>query len=454
MRQRVLWSLAYGALFALAAVSSGRTDGTFDLPPGAHFDRAKLDRVGDYLRDQVANGKIPGAVLLIQQHGKPVYHEFFGVRDVATELPMTDDTIFRIFSMTKPITSVVAVMLIAEGKFKLDDPVSKYIPSFANVKVGVEKLAEDGKKTLELVPPDRPPTILDLMRQTSGITYAFYGDSLVRKAYRAANIYAGDFDNAEFAERIAKLPLQNQPGALWQYGHSTDVLGRIMEIVTGKSLLDIEREKLLDPLGMNETRFYVADPEKKQLIARPMPNDSNYRVGFESTPEIPMKWESGGGGMVSTIADFARYGQMLLNGGTLDGKTYLSPATFAAMTSDHIGPGSGVARNYFYYPGDGFGFGYGFGVRTDPGNAVPPPPGSLREIKWDGATGVYLVVDRAHDMFFVLMENAPSGRMHVQVTLKKMIYDAFGKWSNRSVERSCVQRNRCCGNRTGAIRPG
>ena len=425
MRQRVLWSLAYGALFALAAVSSGRTDGTFDLPPGAHFDRAKLDRVGDYLRDQVANGKIPGAVLLIQQHGKPVYHEFFGVRDVATELPMTDDTIFRIFSMTKPITSVVAVMLIAEGKFKLDDPVSKYIPSFANVKVGVEKLAEDGKKTLELVPPDRPPTILDLMRQTSGITYAFYGDSLVRKAYRAANIYAGDFDNAEFAERIAKLPLQNQPGALWQYGHSTDVLGRIMEIVTGKSLLDIEREKLLDPLGMNETRFYVADPEKRQLIARPMPNDSNYRVGFESTPEIPMKWESGGGGMVSTMSDLARFSQMILNGGKFDGRQYLSPKSFELMTTDHVGPDSGVGRDLLYFPGDGFGFGLGFAVRTDPGNAKPPPAGSLGELKWDGASGCYFVIDRKQDMFFVLLEQTPSERQRIQPAVKRLIYEAM-----------------------------
>ena len=425
MRQRVLWSLAYGALFALAAVSSGRTDGTFDLPPGAHFDRAKLDRVGDYLRDQVANGKIPGAVLLIQQHGKPVYHEFFGVRDVATELPMTDDTIFRIFSKTNPITSVVAVMLIAEGKFKLDDPVSKYIPSFANVKVGVEKLAEDGKKTLELVPPDRPPTILDLMRQTSGITYAFYGDSLVRKAYRAANIYAGDFDNAEFAERIAKLPLQNQPGALWQYGHSTDVLGRIMEIVTGKSLLDIEREKLLDPLGMNETRFYVADPEKKQLIARPMPNDSNYRVGFESTPEIPMKWESGGGGMVSTMSDLARFSQMILNGGQFDGRQYLSPKSFELMTTDHVGPDSGVGRDLLYFPGDGFGFGLGFAVRTDPGNAKPPPAGSLGELKWDGASGCYFVIDRKQEMFFVLLEQTPSERQRIQPAVKRLIYEAM-----------------------------
>ena len=230
---------------------------------GRAFQLTKTARVGDYLRDQVAQGKIPGAILLIQQHGKPVYHEFFGVRDVATKLPMTDDTIFRLFSMTKPITSVVAMQLIEEGKIRLDDPVAKYLPSFANVKVGVEKKAEDGTKTLELVPPKRPPTIRDLMRQTSGITYGFYGDSLVRKAYASAKIYDGDFDNAEFAERIAKLPLAEQPGTLWDYGHSTDILGRIMEIVSGKSLLGIEKEKLLIPLGMTDTGFYVTDPAKK-----------------------------------------------------------------------------------------------------------------------------------------------------------------------------------------------
>src|SRR4029079_3789892 len=255
----------------------------------------------------------------IQQHGKPVYHEFFGVRDVATKLPMTDDTIFRIFSLTKPITSVVAMMLIEEGKFRLEDPVSKYIPSFANVKVGVEKKTEDGKSSLELVPPDHPPTILDLMRQTSGITYGFYGDSLVRKAYAAADIYAGDFDNAEFAERIAKLPLANQPGALWQYGHSTDILGRIMELVTGKSLLEIEREKLLDPLGMDDTRLFVTEPDKLKLLAQPVPNHSNFRVGREYRTEVRRKWESATGGMVSTMSDFSRFVQMLLDGGTFDG---------------------------------------------------------------------------------------------------------------------------------------
>jgi CubicO group peptidase (beta-lactamase class C family) len=423
--RHVLRSLACAALLTIATLPSAGAEGTFDIPAGAHFNLQKLARVGDYLRDQVAQGKIPGAILLIQQHGKPVYHEFFGVRDVATKLPMTDDTIFRLFSLTKPITSVVAMQLIEEGKLRLDDPVAKYLPSFADVKVGVEKKVEDGAKMLELVPPNRPPTILDLMRQTSGITYGFYGDSLVRKAYASANIYAGDFDNAEFAERIAKLPLAEQPGTLWDYGHSTDILGRIIEIVSGKSLLGVEKEKLLTPLGMTSTSFYVTDPAKKDLIAKPMPNDSDFRVGFESSADVVMKWESGGGGMVSTMADMARFSQMVLNGGALDGKQYLSPKAFELMTSDQVGPGSGVGRDFFYFPGDGFGFGLGFGVRTDPGNAKPPPAGSLGELKWDGASGCYFVIDRKQDMFFVLLEQMPSQRQIIQPAVKKLIYEAM-----------------------------
>jgi CubicO group peptidase (beta-lactamase class C family) len=422
---QALRALVSGVLLTVAVAPSAGAEGTFDIPAGAHFNPQKLERIGEYFRDQIAQGKIPGAILLIQQHGKPVYREFFGVRDVATEAPMTDDTIFRLFSMTKPITSVVAMQLIEEGKLRLDDPVAKYIPSFAKVMVGVEKKAEDGKKTLELVAPTRPTTILDLMRQTSGITYGFYGDGLVRKAYAAANIYDGDFDNAEFAERIAKLPLAEQPGTLWDYGHSTDILGRIMELVSGKSLLEIEKEKLLGPLGMTGTDFYVSDPARQKLIAKPMPNDSNFRVGFVSFPEVPMKWESGGGGMNSTLADIARFSQMLLNGGTLDGKQYLNPKTFELMTSDHVGPGSGVGRDYFYFPGDGFGFGLGFGVRTDPGNAKPPPAGSLGELKWDGASGCYFAIDRKQDMFFVLLEQTPSQRQIIQPAVKKLIYEAM-----------------------------
>ena len=421
----VLRALTCGALLTLAAAPSAIAEGTFDNPAGAHFNPQKLDTIGEFFRNEVTTGKISGAILLIQQHGKPVYHESFGVQDVVSKAPITDQTIFRLFSMTKAITSVVAVQLIDEGKLALEDPVAKYIPSFANVKVGVEKKADDGTRTLELVPPIRPPTILDLMRHTSGITYGFYGDSPVRKTYAAANLYAGDFDLAEFAERIAKLPLHDQPGSLWQYGHSTDVLARIMELVSGKSLIEVEREKLLDPLGMRDTRFFVTDPEKQKLIAQPVPNDSDFRVGRENRPDIPKKWESASGGMVSTMSDFARFAQMLLDGGKFEGKTYLSPKAFELMTTDHVGPGSGVGRDYFYFPGDGFGFGLGLAVRTDPGNAKPPPAGSLGELKWDGASGCYFVIDRKQDMFFVLLEQTPTERQRIQRTAKKLIYEAM-----------------------------
>jgi len=414
-----------GALLILAMATPASAEGTFDIPAGAHFNNEKLANVGEFFKNEVASGKIPGAIVLIQQHGKPVYHEFFGVQDVVSKAPMTDQTIFRLSSMTKAITSVVAVQLIDEGKLKLDDPIAKYIPSFTNVKVGVEKKAEDGTRTLELVPPARPPTVLDLMRHTSGITYGFYGDSLVRKTYAAANLYEGDFDLAEFAERIAKLPLHDQPGSLWQYGHSTDVLGRIMEIVSGKSLLAVEREKLLDPLGMKDTGFFITDPQKLKLLAQPMPNDSDFRVGRKYTPETPRKWESATGGMISTMSDIGRFSQMLLDGGKFEGKTYLSPKAYELMTTDKIGPGSGVGRDYFYFPGDGFGFGLGLAVRTDPGNAKPPPPGSLGELKWDGASGCYFVIDRKQDMFFVLLEQTPSERQRIQRTLKLLIYEAM-----------------------------
>jgi CubicO group peptidase (beta-lactamase class C family) len=411
---------ALGAAVSLAASLSAAAV-QLGPPPDAALSRDKLSAIDDFLNDQIASGNIPGAIVLIQHHGQPVYLKCFGKRDVEKATPMTADTIFPIHSVTKTITSVAAMMLVDRGKIALDDPVSKYIPSFAGMKVGVERKDDSGRPVLDLVALRRPTNIEDLLLHASGITYGFYGEGLVKAAYDG--IYLGDFDNAGFAERIAKLPLAEQPRTLWDYGHSTDVLGRVIEVASGQSLYEFEKTNLLDPLGMTTTKFFLTDPAERARYAQPLAKDRHVeRNSLDVT-----RWESGGGGMVSTISDFARYGQMLLNGGTLDGKTYLSPATFAAMTTDHIGPGSGVARNYFYYPGDGFGFGYGFGIRTDPGNAVPPPPGSLGEIKWDGATGVYIVVDRAQNMFFVLMENAPSGRMHVQVTLKKMIYDAFEK---------------------------
>lgn len=421
--RHMLRALAAGVL--LLAAPAVRAEGTFDIPAGAHFNPEKLAKVTEFFKNEVATGKISGADVLIQQRGKPVYHEIFGTQDTVSKAPITDKTIFRLSSLTKAITSVVAMQLIQDGKIKLDDPVSKYIPSFADSKVGVEKKAEDGTKSLELVPQTRPMTVLDLLRHTSGITYGFYGDSLVRKAYRDANIYGGDFDLAEFAERIAKLPLHNQPGALWQYGHSTDILARIMEIASGKQLFELEKEKLLTPLGMVDTGFFVTEPERLARLAQPLPNDSDFRVGRQYRVEVAQKWFSASGGMVSTMADFSRFAQMLLNGGSFEGKTYLDPKTFEMMATDHVGKGSGVERDYFYFPGDGFGMGLGLAVRTDAGNAKPPPPGSLGELKWDGASGCYMVIDRKQEMMFVLLEQTPTERQRVQRTLKQLVYEAL-----------------------------
>jgi len=408
-------------LAAIQLATAPAEAAAFGPPPGAELKLEKLDAIESFVDGEVAAGRIPGAIVLIQQHGKRVYFKCFGKRDVDAGTPMTEDAIFPIHSVTKTITSVAAMMLVDRGTIALDDPVSKYIPSFAGMKVGVERKDESGKTVLDPVALRRPITIEDLLLHTSGITYGFYGVGLVKAAYDG--IYLGDFDNAGFVERIAKVPLAEQPRTLWDYGHSMDVLGRVIEVASGQSLYQFEKRNLLDPLGMTTTKFFLTDPGERARYAQPLAKDRH----VERNSLNVTRWESGGGGMVSTVADFERYGAMLLNGGTLDGRTYLSPATFKAMTTDHIGPGAGVARNYYYYPGDGFGYGYGFGIRTDPGNASPPAPGSLGEIKWDGATGVYLVVDRAEDMFFVVMQDSPSGRMHVITTIKKIVYDALEK---------------------------
>ena len=325
----------------------------------------QIEHLSEFFEHEVKTGKIPGAVVLIQQHGLPIYLKCFGVRDVTTHRPMTPDTIFALHSMTKPITSVAAMMLIDEGKLALSDPVSKYIPSFADVKVGIEEGTKDDP-VLKLVPPDRPVNIEDLLRHTSGISYEYIGGPWVMKAYSDAHIFAGHFDNKVFAERIARLPLARQPGTLWRYGHSTDVLGRVIEIISGKSLYQFMKQRIFDPLGMTSTKFVLDGAAERARMAEPLPNDGILLQAEQQRRAHP-EWQSGGGGLVSTLTDYARFAQMLLNGGKFGGRQYLSPAAFKLMTSDHVGPGSGVARDYFYFPGDGFGYGYGLAVRTEPG---------------------------------------------------------------------------------------
>jgi CubicO group peptidase (beta-lactamase class C family) len=419
--------LAAAAALLVAAVAVGRPNpGRAETPPGAGtgFSPHGLQRVGDYIRHEIAAGKIPGAILLIQQHGHPVYFENFGVRDIASGLPMTSDTLFRLYSMTKPITSVAAMLLVDDGRLSLDDPVARYIPAFADLKVGVETRDDKAAPALQLEPLHRPITIEDLLRHTSGLTYGFYGDSAVRKLYAGAGLFEGDFDNAQFAERIARLPLAEQPETLWDYGHSTDVLGRVIEVVSGQSLFSFEKQRLLDPLGMTDTAFYVADAAKRPLIAEPMPDDRLVgSIAGIRDPMLPRRWESGGAGMVGTIGDYARFAQMLLNGGTLDGRRYLKPETVALMTSDHVGPATGIARDQFYFPGAGSGFGLGFAVRTaEPADTVSPPG----EYRWDGVAGTFFFVDPRDDMFAICMMQTPSQRGRIQSELKALIYQALG----------------------------
>jgi CubicO group peptidase (beta-lactamase class C family) len=408
---------------AIAAISPNRARAEPPLAVPSGFSQAKLERIGDYFCNEVASGKIPGAVVLIQQHGRPAYFESFGLRNAATGQPMTLDTIFRLYSMSKPVTSVATMMLVEEGRLKLDDPLSKYIPAFADVKVAVEKPGEDGKPALVTEPLARAITIEDLFRHTSGITYGFYGDTPVRKLYANSDLFDGDFDNAQFVERLAKLPLAEQPGSLWDYGHSTDVLGRVVEVVSGKSLFQFEKERLLDPLGMTETAFDVAEPAQRGRVAEPLPQDRFARpVAGIVDPVLPRRWESGGAGMVGTIDDYARFAQMLLNGGELDGRRYLKPETIALITSDHIGPQTRAARDQFYFPGADSGFGLGFAVSINP---KPPLPSG--EYRWDGAGGTFFFIDPRDDMFTIVMMQSPSQRGRIETELKQVIYEALGK---------------------------
>jgi CubicO group peptidase (beta-lactamase class C family) len=419
LRRQVLAALAIALVLGWVQEPHAETK----APVAGTLSRAALDRISDTIRNEVTTGKIPGAIFLIRQHGKQVYFESFGVRDPDTGQPMTPDSLFQIYSMSKAVTSVAAMMLVDDGKLALDDPVSKYIRAFADAKVGVDISDEAGQHVLKLERPERPITIRDLLRHTSGITYGFYGEGVIKKLYADPKLYAGDFDNAEFADRIATLPLADQPGTRWNYSHSTDVLGRVVEVASGQSLFQFEKQRLFDPLGMSETAYYVGDKAKWPLVARAFPID-RFRVAGIWDPTIPRRWESGGAGLVSTIGDYARFLQMLLNKGELDGKRYLKPETVALMTSDQIGPQTGIIHDPFYFPGPTSGFGLGFAVRTS------PPPGTtwpLGEYRWDGAGGSFYFVDPVDDMFAVFMVMAPTQGGRIQLDLKTKIFESMGK---------------------------
>lgn len=423
MRARMMGLLALlSLLFAAFVEAQGLPSAT---PEQVGLSSERLARITALLKADSDKGTIPGAIVLVARHGKVAMFEAVGVRDPGTKAPMTKDAIFRIYSMSKPITSVAAMILFEEGKVTLDQPVARHLPQLANLKVGVERPdPSGGKPTLEMMPIRRVMTIHDLLRHTSGLTYGFFGDSLVKKMYVEKRVWNDYPSNAELVDRLAALPLAAQPGTVWDYSHATDVLGRVIEVVSGTTLYEFERERVLGPLGMKDTAFYVTDRAKQERIVEPFPNDRTIGVDAEfNDPRVAQKWESGGGGMVSTTMDYARFLQMLLNRGVLNGKRILSPKTVAYMTADHLG--TVVAPGPLYLPGAGFGFGLGFAVRKEAG--VSPVVGSVGEYNWGGAGGTYFWVDPKEDLFVLFMMQSPKQRVPYRSVLKDMVYAAVMK---------------------------
>jgi CubicO group peptidase (beta-lactamase class C family) len=392
-------------------------------PEQVGFSRERLQRLTDELHREVEAGQLPGATLMIGRHGKIAYFEAVGWRDKAAKAPMTKDAIFRIYSMSKPITSVAAMTLLEQGKLQLENPVAVYLPQFADAKVGVPRpgLMAGMPPVMDLIPAGRPMTVQDLLRHTSGLTYGFF-DTAIGKLYRDANFFGADLTNAEFVEKLAALPLAFQPGAGWNYGHSTDVLGRVVEIVSGKSLYEWEQEQILGPLGMSDTSFHIADKSKHGRVAEPAPPDHLIGGAPLYDPRRPLKSQMGGQGMQSTTLDYARFLQMMLNGGAFEGKRVLSPETVAFMTADHLGHDIGPGPTW-YIPGPGYGFGLGFAVRRAAGEAVHA--GSVGNFHWSGAAGTLFWCDPRRDFFAVLMIQASLQLFRLESKLRNMIYAAL-----------------------------
>src|SRR3954452_19827520 len=303
-------------------------------PQALGLSPPRLQRMSDAFKREIDKGTIPGATVLVARRGQIGWFEALGRQSPAASAPMARDSIFRIFSMTKPIVSIGIMQLVEDGLLQLGEPVATYIPEFARQQVGVEI---GGK--LELVPVARPMTIQDLLRHTSGLTYDHTGDGLVQRLYKQAPLRDRKITNAEHATLVANLPLMSQPGTEWNYSRSTDILGRIIEVISGKSLGAYLTERILAPLQMAETAFH-AGAETAGRLAEPFPNDpwTGEPVKLFDMLEKPVM-ESGGGGLVSTTMDYARLCQMLLSGGTLDRERIIGRKTLRLMASNHLAPG-------------------------------------------------------------------------------------------------------------------
>jgi CubicO group peptidase (beta-lactamase class C family) len=418
------------AALALSIAASAGAQGLpkAQTPEEVGFSTTRLKRLSDRINEGVKAGELPGAVVLIARNGKIVMHEAFGYRDKEANAPMKTDTIFRIASMTKPIVAVATMILMEEGKLSLADPVSKYIPAFGETKVAVKKDNADGTVEMTTEPQFRPMTVQDLLRHTSGLTYGAAGSNKVKQSYMDMKVMAADQTNAEMVDKLAKLPLLYQPGTHWEYSMSTDVLGRVVEVASGMTLDKFIEERITRPLKMGETAF-EASADKKDRGARPQKEGPKNEM--PAIPDVTLKttWKSGGGGMVSTAADYARFLQMFAGGGQLDGVRIISRKTIDLMTANHLPPdivmGDDMYRFEALEPSArmGQGFGLGFAVRTEQGRN--PLPGSPNDYYWGGAYGTYFWHDPRERMYVVFMMQSPSARLPYRYLMRDMVYQAL-----------------------------
>jgi CubicO group peptidase (beta-lactamase class C family) len=383
-------------------------------PESLGLSPTRLARMSDAFKREIDKGTIPGVTVMVARGGQIGWFEALGKQSPAQSAPMTRDSIFRIYSMTKPIISIGIMQLVEDGYLLLSEPLAKYIPEFSAQKVGVEN---NGK--LELVPLQRPITIHDLLRHTSGLTNDTAGDGPVQRMYQQSRIRDRSISNAEHAAIVAGMPLVCQPGTEWNYSRSTDILGRIIEIVCGKPLSAYLTERILAPLQMTETAFHTG-AENAHRLAEPFANDpwTGEPVKLINMLEKPV-YESGGGGLVSTTMDYARFCQMLLGGGTLEGNRIIGRKTLQVMASNHLD--SSVKINGTLLP-PGHGFGLGFAVRTHEGMA--PFAGSASQFFWSGVAGTLFWIDPAEQLFAVLMSQGPGQREHLRNLLRSLVYAA------------------------------
>jgi CubicO group peptidase (beta-lactamase class C family) len=398
-------------------------------PEEVGLSSARLDNIRQVLGAKVDAGEIPGYVALVARRGKVAYFEAYGAQIPGTRAPMRRDSIFRIYSMTKPITSVAAMMLVEEGRMKLSDPVSMYLPELANLKVATNAASVKTPAEVQTQPAKNPIRVLDLLMHTSGFTYGFFkpfpGGGPVEQMYLDGGVNDLDITNAELVTRISKLPLKYEPGTTWWYSRSTDVLGRLIEVVSGMTLGEFFEKRISQPLGMTDTAFQVA-PGKASRFVEPFPADKKDRILAYTDPTKPVKFEAGGQGLTSTVMDYARFAHMLLNGGELGGTRILGKKTVALMTMDHVGPW--IDRGPFFLPGLNQGFGLLGAVRTEGPRApaaLNPMDGSVGEFYWAGYAGTFFWVDPKEELVGVYMMQSVQHLLWYASTFKTLVVQSM-----------------------------